>query len=120
MSEKTTLTKEELKEWKLLRDEAIKELTDVAIKAGLVKSPEKIKYFLEQGIARVFDQRHGEAAKKLALLETKEIPSLTELIPKGTEKTRLIEELIQKQNVLTGEMLKKLSIEQLRDLAEKF
>lgn len=117
MSEKVTLSKEEKEKWEAWRKNTIKTLLK---EIDPITSDPEIPYLLEVGITRALDQRYSTAEKKLKAMEADQLPTLKDLIPKGSEKQQLVRELAEKQQVLTEEMLRKLSIEQLRDLNKKF
>lgn len=117
MAEKVTLNEEQKNAWSQFRTKAVQQLISEAMQINDLNS---IRYFVETGVIRAFDQRYSTAEKKLELIDADEIPVLNDLIPKGSEKQQLVRELANKQQVLTVEMLQKLSVEQLRDLANKF
>ena len=114
--EKITLNEDQKEQWEGFRSNALQRLVTEALQVNDVES---IRYFVEVGISRAFDQRYSTADKKLVLIETGKIPSLAELIPKGSEKQQLIREIATKQNILTPGMLKKFSLNELKKLAEK-
>jgi len=110
--EKITLTKDQTEQWKKHRAKVINDLLENIDVSG------ELAYFVEVGITRALDQRYSTAETKLKLMDADGFPKLADLIPKGSEKTQLIRELLPKLPQFTEDMLKKLDTEQLRKLKE--
>ena len=119
-----TMNEEQRRIWQEIREHILSRFLEMVDgEADKIDCNETVVYFVRTGITRAFDQRYSRAEDKLALIESlgqgNKI-TLDSLVPKGSEKSRLVSEIAKKQTVLTTEMLKKLSVDQLRDLLDKF
>ena len=118
--EKITLDEKYREKWEIFRRQTISDLIQQLVNIGDIKRPHDVGYFLETGVSRAFDQRFASADRKMVALTTRDFQvSLDDLIPKGSEKQQLVRELSAKQSILSREMLKKLSLDALKQLKDK-